>query len=296
MDALLSTLTEGKDKINYLLNVEKTLGKGIEIEEIKGSLGRIKESVEVIQKGKIQQELSSMQELLVDIQTSHLPVILEQLQYIKKSLPSMEEEEIIETINLIDRYIAGEVIPGDRIQLLIRGNYNEKELANNVQKVLKNPDATLLNLDAGLLQKNPRGEVFNLLRQVKAVISIIIAIIFTLFLLIMDQSLIISVLRLNDRNALIYSFFAGGLIYSLIYYCSQINFPYLSFPLNFIIGGILGLIIAFFSAMLNPVSKEEWEAGKAMGFSFAEIMNEIIIPAGKPGLLYLLNYPRVIFR
>ena len=50
------------------------------------------------------------------------------------------------------------------------------------------------------------------------------------------------------------------------------------------------------AGMLNPVSREEWEAGKALGLSPAEIMQEIIIPAAKPGLLYLLNYPKMIFK
>ena len=44
--------------------------------------------------------------------------------------------------------------------------------------------------------------------------------------------------------------------------------------------------MALLARMLNPVSREEWEAGKALGLSPAEIMHEIIIPAAKPGLLY----------
>ncbi len=295
-DALLSSLADSREKIGYLIDVEKTLNQGIDIKEVSESLEGVKKSAELIQKGDLQEEITSLQELLIDIQTSHLPVILEQLQYIQNSLPDMEEKEIIETINLIDSYIAGEVIPGDQIQLLIKDDYDEKELGNKVENLIGNSGVSLVTLEAGKLQSNPRGEIFNLLRQVKAVISIIIALIFTLFILIMDQSLLVSVIRLNNGNGYIYNFISGSIIFVLIYHFSGISFPYLNVFINLIAGGLLGILVALFSNMLNPVNREEWEAGKALGFSPAEIMYEIIIPAGKPGLLYLLNYPRVIFK
>ena len=109
----------------------------------------------------------------------------------------------------------------------------------------------------------------------------------------LDQTLIISVIKMNGKKGFIYSFLIGSIIFSSIYYLSQISFPYLNLKIIFLIGGILGIVVGLFSNMLNPVSKEEWEAGKALGFSAGEIMQEIIIPSGKPGLLYLLNYPRM---
>ena len=147
-----------------------------------------------------------------------------------------------------------------------------------------------------MIQTNPRTEVFNLLRQVKALISVIIAFIFTVFLLIMDHSLIISILRLNHCRASLYGFFTGAFLFSMICLITRVDFPYLNLLTEIAIGGISGLLVALLSNMLNPVNNEEWEAGVALGFSPAEIMHEIIIPAGKPGLLYLLNYPKIIFK
>ena len=210
----------------------------------------------------------------------------------------MEEDEIVENINLIDSYIAGQVIPGDQLQFLIKGEYDNKEKLEEIKGIINNPAVTFIEMDAGVLQPNTRSEIFNILSQVRAVVTSIIAFIFTLLIMIMDQTLIINFMRLKrgKLHGYLYGFLSGGIIFSIICVLSQIEFPYLQFQTEFVTGGVLGLLIALLSNMLNPVNKEEWEAAKALGYSPAEIMHQVIIPSGKPGLLYLLNYPKVIFR
>jgi len=296
MGPVLDSIDGWKDKINSLLRVEESLNSGADWQKVEGIINEINQTAKVIDTSQLQEKLLSIQELLMELQTDQLPVVLNQLTYIQNSLPNLKEDEIVETINLIDSYIAGQVIPGDQIQLLIKGNYDSKEVIDKVKGVINNPAVTYIEMDAGVLQPNTRGEIFNVLSQVRAVISTIIAFIFTVLVMILDQTLIISILQLNRGNGYLYGFLSGGVIFSMICLISQIKFPYLNFQTEFIIGGVLGLLIALLSRMLNPVNEEEWEAGKALGFSPAEIMHEIIIPAGKPGLLYLLNIPKVIFR
>ena len=296
MDPLLTSVDQWKGKINSLLNIESTLNKGMKLQEIESVISRVDQTAETLDTRKLQDNLSSIRELLLDIKTSHLPAIIEQLEYIQQSLPNMKEHEIIDTLDLIDKYMAGRVIPGEQVQLLVKGEYDKKDVIDSVKEIIKKPGVSYYNMNAGMVSTNPRAEVFNILRQVRAVISIIIALIFTLLVMMLDQTLLISVLNLNGRHGYLYSFIVGGLIFSSIYALSGINFPYLNIYFNILIGGTLGFIIGLFSSMLNPVNKEEWEAGKTLGFSFAEIMHEIVIPTGKPGLLYLMNYPKVIFK
>lgn len=293
MDPVLASIDEWQDKIRSLLDLEKVLARGRDWQEVEGIVDRIDETASVLDTRELQQRLISTQELMEEARSSHLPRIIEQLEYIQGSLPEMEDEEIVDSLDLIDNYMAGRVIPGDQIQLLVKGSYDHEQVVAEARELVEVPGVNYFNLKSGMVQTNPRAEVFNVLRQVRAVISTIIALIFTLLVLILDQSLLVSVLRLQGKKGYLFSLFCGGIVFSAIYYLSNIDFPYLFLPLNFIIGGFLGLLIGLFAEMLNPVSKEEWEAGKALGYSPDEIMREIIIPAGKPGLLYLLNYPRV---
>ncbi|NLJ83942.1 MAG: ABC transporter permease [Halanaerobiaceae bacterium] len=296
MDPVLVSIDSWQEKIGSLLKVEEALNSGTEWQEIDLLIGEIEEVINAFDTEHLQASLRSIQEILLELQTGQLPLVLEQLSYIQNSLPDMKEEEIVETINLIDSYIAGEVIPGDQIQLLLKGNYDADRLIEEIRGIIANPAVTYMDMEAGILQANPRSEILNLLRQVKAVISLIIAFVFTVLLLILDHSLIVSVLRLNNKRGILYGFFIGGFIFSMICFLSRVSFPYLNFGIEFLIGGITGLVMTLLAGMLNPVSREEWEAGKALGLSPAEIMHEIVIPAAKPGLLYLLNYPRMIFR
>ncbi|MFW6021983.1 MAG: TIGR04086 family membrane protein [Halanaerobiaceae bacterium] len=296
MDPVISSIDGWQTKIGSLLKVEETLNSGADWQSVDELIAEINDTASTFDIEQLQNRLTSIQDILIELKTTQLPVVLDQLTYIQDSLPDLKEEEIVETLNLIDSYIAGEVIPGDQIQLLIEGKYNNKEIVNDIRTVIKNPAVTYMEMDPGLLQPNTRGEVFNVLSQVRAVISIIIAFIFTALIMIMDQSLIISILRLNGTRGFLYGFFSGGIIFTVICLLSQVQFPYLNIYTEFVIGGLMGLAMAALSKMLNPVDREEWEAGIALGFSPAEIMHEIIIPSGKPGLLYLLNYPKVIFK
>ncbi|MFW5984802.1 MAG: hypothetical protein ACOCQ1_00855 [Halanaerobiaceae bacterium] len=296
MGPIMGSVDEWQEKIDSLLTVEETLSQSTNWQEVDDIIADINQTLEVSDIKYLKESLESIQKLLMEINDSQLPVILEQLQHIQTALPDMEEREIIETINLIDDYIAGEVIPGEQIQIMVQGEYSEKELQKQAEKVVKNPAVNYLDMDIGLLQPNPRGEVFNILRQVRSVISILLAFVFTLLVLMLDQSLLISVINLNQGRGYLYGFFNGGFILTAIYFLSQIDFPYLKLTGVFLIGGLMGLATCLFSEMLNPVSEEEWEAGKALGLTPGEIMSEIIIPSGKPGLLYLLNYPRIIFK
>ncbi|MEJ6951250.1 hypothetical protein [Natronospora cellulosivora (SeqCode)] len=296
MNPVISSIDGWQDNIQSLLRVEETLNSGADWDEVEGIIEEIEQTANVLDTDQLQESLSSIQGILLELQEHQLPIILNQLSYIQNSLPDLREEEIVETLNLIDSYIAGEVIPGEQIQLLIKGDYNSKSLIDDIKTIVYNPAVTFIEMDPGLLQPNPRAEIFNILTEVRAVITTIIALIYILLIMILDQSLIISILKIKKGYAYLYAFLSGGIILTMISFIGQIQFAYINPQMELVIGGGLGVLLALLSNMLNPVNYEEWEAGIALGFSPAEIMHEIIIPSGKPGLLYLLNYPKMIFR
>ncbi len=62
----------------------------------------------------------------------------------------------------------------------------------------------------------------------------------------------------------------------------------------------LGLLTGcFFTATcekFNPVNEDEIVAGEALGQPFETIMREIVIPAGRPGLMQWLNRRRLVMK
>ncbi len=281
-------------KIKSLIEIEDELISEVNWNEVMTMNEELSKTASYLNTAELDLKLGRIRDLLMEVKNSHLKRMISQLEYVEQALPNLKDEEIVDTIELIDQYLAGKVIGGEQIQLLIQGNYDQNIVKEEIKKLLSDSSLSYYDLKAGVLSTNPRSEILNVLRQVRSVISIIIALIFTIFFMFFDISLLISVIRLNGKKAYLFSVVIGILIYNSIYYLSTINFPYLGPVINIIIGILIGLITAFLAQMLNPVSEEEWEAGKAFGYSFAEIMREIIIPSGKPGLLYLFNRPKLM--
>jgi hypothetical protein len=71
------------------------------------------------------------------------------------------------------------------------------------------------------------------------------------------------------------------------------NLPWIGVPF---LGAAIGLLLANNSEKISPISVDEVTAGEALGLSFDEVMREIVIPDGRPGLLQTLNRRKMKFK
>jgi len=56
------------------------------------------------------------------------------------------------------------------------------------------------------------------------------------------------------------------------------------------------LTVANNAEKISPLAIDEVTAGEALGLSYDEIMREIVVPNGKPGLLQKMNYYKLQFK
>src|SRR5690606_11154283 len=82
MDPVLISIDSWQDKIGSLLKVEEALNSGAEWEEIDLLIGQIDEVINAFDTEHLQASLRSIQEILLELQTDQLPLVLEQLSYI----------------------------------------------------------------------------------------------------------------------------------------------------------------------------------------------------------------------
>ena len=156
------------------------------------------------------------------------------------TLPDLSDAEIGQSIRLINTYLGGQVIPGERVQLLIQGErLNEKELEKIFQAELETPYLHTYSTSAGMVSPDARGEIFRILKEVRSIVAGLLAIIFTMIVLALDHATIFSTLkqlragrkaaakrwlRLVDPLLLL-----GGLVgcavLSSIYYLAGAKFP-----------------------------------------------------------------------
>jgi hypothetical protein len=241
----------------------------------------------------------------------NIPAIALQIQYLGAAVPNLKDEEIAQSIILLDKFIAGQIIPGERVQVLINSGVSLKQLEPIIKKEVGHENISIYTTPAGIIEPDARGELFKVLGEVKAMLAAIVAIVFTLATLLLDHTVVMSTIR-KKRGAVcikntgwkgptrrlyvsltsperIYGMAVGGGLLTILFVLSGASIPYVPIWLVPLIGISCGLIIAGKTETVSPVSIEEILAGEAMGMTYTQIMREIVIPEGRPGILQQIN-------
>jgi hypothetical protein len=259
--------------------------KNLDIEEMRKSLTGIS------------QQVSNVQEIDVT-------AIMEQIGFVRDTLPDLNDAEIGQSIRLINTYLGGQVIPGERVQLLIQGEkVDEKAVETLFQNELQNPYLNTYSTSVGMVSPDARGEVFRILKEVRGIVAGLLAIVYTAIVLVLDHATVFSTLkyirtsaasrkrggmrRINPLSLL--GGTLGSVILVSVYYLSRSGIPFLSWPFVSLLGFSLGVIITLLADRFSPVNSMELMAGQCLGLSNVQIMREVVIPSSRPGLLNLLN-------
>ncbi|HHV93751.1 MAG TPA: hypothetical protein GXX47_04335 [Firmicutes bacterium] len=262
-------------------------------------------------------DIQAMKESLADVaarinavQSVDIEAVIEQIRKVKDSLPDLRDEEIGQSINLIDSYIAGEVIPGDQIQLVLdKGVVKSKEAEKLIQEALDNRYATTFTMPVAVVNPDARAELIRVLQEVRAIIAGLLAVVFSLGSLVLDHASVFSTIKriLAQKRAVkgwrrifdpvkLLGTALGTVLLLSIYRAAGAEIPLLNLGHIGILGALLGLMTAAFCEKFSPVDVDEMMAGQALGLPYVQIMREIVIPSGRPGLMYMLNRRRQRFK
>lgn len=261
--------------------------------------------------------LHAVSQHIDSINAVNTPAIALQLQYLGAAIPNLKDEEIAQSVNLLDKFIAGQVIPGQRVQILVNEGTNIKQLEPIIKQAAGNDNIAVYTTPVGIIEPDARGELFKVLSEVKALLAAMVVIVFTLGTLLLDHTMVMSTIRKKRmplpansggwRGSLrrfwasltsperTYGMAVGGGVLTSMFLFSRASIPYLPIWLVPFIGVLCGLLIAWKTETVSPVRLEEIMAGEAMGMTYLQIMREIVIPEGRPGFLQQLNKRKTIF-
>ena len=253
---------------------------------------------------EMRQSLLGISEQIANVQAIDVAAIIQQIGFVRDTLPDLRDEEIGQSIRLINTYLGGQVIPGERIQILVRGSHlDEKELETLFRSELDNPYLHTYSTSVGMVNPDARGEIFRILKEVRSIVAGMLSIIFTLVVLVLDHATIFSTLKflrscekpIKRRFLRIFDplFLLGGVVGSIIltsvYYLSRAQIPLVTLPVVLLLGFGLGVLVVVFAERFSPVHSMEVMAGQSLGLSNVQIMREVVIPPSRPGLMNLLN-------
>lgn len=264
------------------------------------------------------QTLSNASTHLAQVQQFDTPLIAAQLQVLGTAVPNLRDDEISRSINLLDQVISGQVSPSQRIQILTNGNVSSDFVAPIIYSEVGHNNISLYKSELGIVEPDPRAEVMTILMQVKAILAGMIALIAAILFLVLDHTAVMSVIRRQRsvnavqakgwrrffhslKNSLsapecLYGMAVGAILLTSMFILAGGGIPYLPWLGVPLLGALLGLLVANNAEKISPVAVDEVTAGEALGLSFDEVMREIVIPNGRPGLLQKLNRRKMKFK
>ncbi len=243
-------------------------------------------------------------------------IILEQIHVVRESLARLRDEEIGRAFFLLDNYVGEETGPDEKLTFFINAGCREAEVRRLVQEYFASPSVELQFLPAGVVRPDVRNELTRLLRDVKGVVTALVALLFGLLTLLLDQGPVLAVLRHTElvfplpagkkrriQGFLFYKLLpplyavaTGGGWFWAVSHFSGAHIPHLATVHFLAAGALLGM--GFFQAAekFHRLNLAEITAGCSLGLSFTAVMREIVIPAGRPGLLQLLNRWKMVMK
>jgi len=262
--------------------------------------------------------LTNVNSRLAQLGQLNVPLMSTQLLYMSAAVPNLKDQEINHSVSLLDKFIAGQVIPGERIQILTSSNVSIDAVTPIVYNQVGHNNVSLYSTELGVIEPNARGELYTVLNQVRAILAAMTAVALTLLFLALDHTAIMTVMRRKNGNGKgktrgwrsrvarfghvftaperLYGMSVGAVLLSAMFLLAQGAIPYVPWICVPVIGAVLGLLVACYTEKISPISGEEIMAGQSLGLSMDEVMREVVIPSGRPGLLQKLNQRKVKFK
>lgn len=268
----------------------------------------------------LRQGLAPLEMGFDELQANNVLLITAELEKIKSSLPKLKDEEIAKTITLLDRYLGGETLPGEKVELFVNADYDKGVVTSLVNSFFDSDQVRIQPLPAGMLQPDVRNEVTRLLGEVQGVIAALAVLILAVLIFLQDQAPILAVLHhldllLPQRKTTgkacrrrwegavfyrilpgLYASVLGGVWLWATISLSGAHIPYFSNHYFLPVGALFGLLFYRMAEKFHRLNLEEVVAGYALGFSFTTVMREIVIPAGRPGLMQKLNRRKMVMK
>ncbi|MEA4884959.1 MAG: ABC transporter permease [Clostridia bacterium] len=231
--------------------------------------------------------------------------IAAKVREMRDSIPKLSPDEADGSIQLIDKLVEEQREFVGRLQILVISDVSSKELTK-LSRLAAGPSAAAsYALPAGVVQPGVRSEVRTLLGSVRSTVAGMTALGITIMSLVFDHAAIISTAaHMGDRRrgrpapgvaGCLYGATIGGVTLWAISFIAGASVASLGRPALAVVGMATGATVAMMAMRVSPVNADEIEACAALGMNPSAILREVILPAGKPGVISLLNRSQLVF-
>lgn len=240
-------------------------------------------------------------------QLRQLRVALDTLATNVHTLAALSEPDLNAAMEALEQLVpSAESGPG-RLELLVDEAVPPDVMERAVHEALQvggAPDGDVPRVFVaapGVVNPNPRAMVANLLVDVRRTIAGLLAFLIAAFALVFDHAGVFAALKQFDvprAKARTLAAAVGALLFGTTYALAGAGMPTLGagsvadIGVMTGVGALIGLLTLRLSPRLSPVDGAEILAGRSLGLNEGQVMREIVIPAGRPGVLTFINRHR----
>lgn len=322
------TLESTREKVaglsELLGGMERVTAQAVEardaLQRVASDGRRAADALEGFEGSRAQRELASVNEQLSALTGEDFQAFAKELRLLADRAPLLSDEEIHRSLQLMDKMIEGQLLPGKKIQIMVDRGLWLDQVKPVLYQAVGHENVGVFEADLGVIEPNVYLQVYQVLGEVKAVLAGFTALVMTLFFLALDHTAVMSALHSRRRKAQprgrykgwrgrleaaalrlvyvesLYGMAAGALLFGAMFFLAGGGIPYAPWYVAPLLGAALGFFAAQITERIAPVSEDEILAGQSLGMSFEEIMREIVIPGARPGLLQRLNRRRLKFK
>jgi len=259
--------------------------------------GRLALRFDVEKLEQLRQSLMSLADAVEALKDGAAGELLAGLVDVQQLVGNLRDDEITGLLRLVDGVAGGEGAE-PRLVFLVDDRVTAADIEEAIRRAAGR-DAVVVAARAGVVNPSARSLLIELLADVRRSIAGIVAVRVAGASLVLDHATVLAALRRLEvppatANAL--GAGLGAVLLGGVWSLSGAELPFLGPAGALAAGAALGLVTALLADRLSPVRVEEIVAGQSLGLTNGQIMREIVVPAGRPGLLSLVNRWRREFR
>jgi len=244
--------------------------------------------------------IEAIEETIRRLDQLKLSEVAARLRRLAAVVPGLDQDAVQEVVEALDALAPESAASSRRVSILVEGE-SERERVAAVAARAAGASVRVYPQSAGVVQPDARTAVLQLLAGLKQVVTVFVALLVMMLVHLFDVAALASFGRrlaeIDGRSpgrttaalALGFGLLGAVMLAATVWLASGAE----AVPILWlvVVGGAAGALFALASERCGPVDREVFCAAVSLGISEPDILREVVVPEGRPGVLYWLTRP-----
>ena len=245
---------------------------------------------------RLKSGIASLAERLASIESLDFEPVIDEVRRLEESLAPLKDGAGERFLELIDKAIEAQGGEGTRVEFLLEGDWTRVDPAALVEEAAPGALKAFVR-PAAAIESDPRTALSRLLARAVGAVRLAAGLLASAIFFLLDTVTIVSFLQLRPdgtgwapRPRRAAAAALGGAWMAATFGAAAWLAGGGEWWAALVLGFVTGWLLACAAHRVAPVDADEVQAGLSLGLGGGEILREIVVPGGRPGILIWLNH------